>query len=92
MGSVFWDLGCTSNFIRDEFAKRCGFKGTVENLSVITLGGKVSEYMSVTTYKCSMITVNGETEFFEAYGMETITGAVTGLELSKIKFLVSKSL
>ena len=86
-GSVFWDTGCTSNFIREEFAKRCGFKGTLENLSVITLGGKVSDHMSVMTYKCSMLTVDGDTKFFEAYGMETITGAVSGTEHAQIQRL-----
>ena len=25
--SVFWDLGCSSNFVREEFAISCGFKG-----------------------------------------------------------------
>ena len=44
----------------------CGFKGKEENLSVTTLGGVVTEFISVTTYKCSLIDVNGEVEYFEA--------------------------
>ena len=85
--SVFWDNGCTSNCVREEYAKKCGFKGTLENLSVTTLGGVVSDYVSVTTYKCSLLDVNGQIEHFEAYGMETITGAVSKIGYSKIQKL-----
>ena len=40
--SVFWDLGCTSNFVREQFAKACGFKGKSKKLIVKTLndGGR----------------------------------------------------
>ena len=66
-GSVFYDYGCTANFIREEFTKNFGFKGKVENLSGVTHGGKVSQYVSVMTYTCSMMTVDGEAVEFEAY-------------------------
>ena len=44
---VLRDSGCTSNFIRDAFAKQCGFRGKEETLSVTTLGGVVTEYKKV---------------------------------------------
>ena len=86
VASVFWDLGCTSNFVRDDFAKLCGFKGRKEDLSVTTLGGVVSD-MSVITYKCSLRDVNGNLEFFEAYGMDTITGTLSKISPSRIRKL-----
>ena len=62
----------------------------MENLTVTTLGGVVSEHVSVMTYKCSMVDVAGQVEYFEAYGMETITGAVTGIGFAKTKKLFPK--
>ena len=87
MSSVFWDIGCTSNFVREDFAKRCGFQGHKEKLSVTTLGGVETDYVSVTTYKCSLLDANGQTEHFEAYGMETITGELSSIDPSKIRRL-----
>ena len=37
LASVFWDIGSTSNFIREAFARACGFKGSERTLSVTTL-------------------------------------------------------
>ena len=39
VANVFFDSGCTSNFVREDFAKSCGFKGKQEELSVTTLVG-----------------------------------------------------
>ena len=36
--SVFWDLGCSSNFVREAFAKQMGYAGKEEHLCVTTLG------------------------------------------------------
>ena len=85
--SVFWDNGCTSNFVQEQFARESGFRGRKENLSVTTLGGVVSEYVSVMVYSCSIVDIDGNVEYFEAYGMETITGAVTEIGRLKIKRL-----
>ena len=65
----------------------CGFKGHKENLSVTTLGGTCSDFISVTTYKCSLLDVNGEIEHFDAYGMDTITGAVSKIDSLKVQQL-----
>ena len=56
--NVFWDLGCTSNFVKESFAKKCGFRGRNEDLSVTTLGGVTTD-MAVTTYQCSLYDVDG---------------------------------
>ena len=45
--SVFWDSGSSSNFIRETFAKLCGFRGKPDTLSVTTLGGAVTEFLTV---------------------------------------------
>ena len=87
VASVFWDLGCTSNFVREGYAKLCGFKGYKENLSVTTLGGVLTDYSSVTTYKCSIRDKDGERQHFEAYGLDCITGNLTMIDLIKIKKL-----
>ena len=82
--SVFWDLGCTSNFVREQHAKQCGFKGTLKQLSVTTLGGVTTD-MSVMLYTCFLREVDGTLQKFEAYGMESITGALTHLESGIVK-------
>ena len=74
--SVFWDLGCSSNFVREEFAQRMGFRGKQEHLCVTTLGNVTTDY-HVITYSCCLLDVNGELYEFEAYGMTSITGALT---------------
>ena len=79
--SVFWDLGCTSNFVRAAHAKYRGFKGRKENLSVTTLGDTVTDY-SVTTYKCSIRDEEGEFYRFEAYGMDCVTGPLRSIDLN----------
>ena len=56
--SVFWDSGCTSNFIRDEFARKCGFRGKEVTLSVTTLGGVITDYF--------LRNENGELQSFDA--------------------------
>ena len=50
--SVFFDLGSTSSFVCETFVKNSGFKGRSENLSIITLGGVTTEFVSVTVYTC----------------------------------------
>ena len=52
VSSVFWDLGCTSNFVREQHARQCGFKGIRNQLSVTTLGGVTTDYRSVMVYTC----------------------------------------
>ena len=66
VASVFWDTGATSNFIREAFAKLCGFSGTVQTLSVTTLGGVVTEYLAVIEYNCSLIDKDGNAVEFKA--------------------------
>ena len=86
MASVFWDLGCSSNFVREEFAVSCGFRGKEERLSVKTLGDVVTDY-TVMEYTCFLKDLNGEQLKFKAYGMACITGEVTFIDLNKIKKL-----
>ena len=86
-GSVFFDYGCTSNFIREKFAKQCGFVGQEETLSVTTLGGVVTDYRTVISYKCSLRDENGTVASFNAYGMESITGDVSKIDGGKLKQL-----
>ena len=38
IANVFWDIGSSLNFIREDFAKKCGFKGVEKKLGVTTLG------------------------------------------------------
>ena len=37
--NCFFDLGSTSNFVREKYAQESGFKGHTEELNVTTLGG-----------------------------------------------------
>ena len=87
VASVFWDGGCSSNFVREAFAKICGFKGHEETLCVTTLGGVVTDYHKVISYKCSLRTVDGDWLEFEAYGMECITGALMKIHENTIRKL-----
>ena len=89
--TVFWDSGCTSNFIREEFAKKCGFNGTEETLCVTTLGGVVTDYKTVIAFKCSLLDENGYIHYFEAYGMKSITGTVSKIEFEPLKQLFPHS-
>lgn len=74
--NVFWDGGSDSNFVRDAFAKECGFKGTQVNLCVTTLGGVDKDFIEVTLYACFIIDVNGVLRF------STIQlGSSTGIKL-----------
>ena len=84
---VFWDGGCTSNFIREKFAEQLGFKGVQKTLSVTTLGGVVTEYRQVIEYTCFLKDENGNVCSFQAFGMESITGAVSKIEFNKLKRL-----
>ena len=84
--NVFWDLGSTSNFVRESFAKQCGFRGRREDLNVTTLGNVVTD-IEVVAYQCSLRDVNGNVEVFEAFGMESITGALTKISESHIQGL-----
>ena len=82
--NVFWDTGCTSNFVREEYAKKCGFHGKQEELSVTTLGGVVTD-ITVIAYKCALRDVDGNVEYFEAFGMETLTGNLSQISPACIK-------
>ena len=84
---VFWDNGATSNFVRENFAKLCGFKGKSRTLSVTTLGNVTTEYLTVIEYNCRLIDSNGVVVGFKAYGLDRITGAVTKMPQSKLKKL-----
>ena len=86
IANVFWDLGSTDNFVRDAFAKMCGFKGRQENLNVTTVGDKVMD-ISVMTYSCALRDANGKLEHFKAYGMETITGNVSKIGAEHLRKL-----
>ena len=57
--TVFWDNGATSNFIRENFAQLCGFKGTTRTLSVTTLGNVTTEYLTVIEYCCRIVDLDG---------------------------------
>ena len=81
--NVFFDNGSSSNFIREAFAKLCGFRGTEEELSVTTLGGVTTDLV-VMKYSCTLLSVEGQLEVFEAYGMETITGGLSRINPSLI--------
>ena len=76
---MFWDLGSMSNFIREAFAKACGFKGREKTLSVVTLGGVETDHMKVILYSCKMMAVDGKIYQFEAYGIKNITGILSML-------------
>ena len=51
--TVFWDLGSTSNFVREAYAKKMKFKCRQKRLCVTTLTGTVTDY-TVNTYSCSI--------------------------------------
>ena len=87
MASTFWDSGSSSNFVREAFAQLCGFKGKKKTLSVTTLGGKVTDYLQVTQYSCTIIDDSGEAWTFKAYGLESITGRVSQLPVAKLRKL-----
>ena len=87
LASVFWDLGSTSNFIRESYARRCGFKGREETLSVTTLGGVDKDYYTVISYSCRLIALDGTVYEFSAFGMENITGALTTVRREVIQQL-----
>ena len=89
--SVFWDTGCTSNFIKDDFAKQCGFRGKEVTLNVTTLGGVVTDYKTVLSFRCSLLDTNGYIHYFEAYGMDSITGSVSKIAFDKLKQLFPHS-
>ena len=84
--TVFWDLGSSSNFVREAFAKMMGFKGIETRLCVTTLAGVVTDY-TVIKYKCCIRDANNELYYFEAYGLECVTGALSTLDSSSIKRL-----
>ncbi len=87
IASVFWDSGSQSNFIREQFAKLCGFRGKQQTLSVTTLGGVVTEFLTVTEYNCVLKDKNGNMVPFKAYGMECITGRVSQIGFHKLQKL-----
>jgi hypothetical protein len=85
--TVFWDLGSELNFVREEYAKKCRFKGSTDELSVTTLSGKVTEYQRVTIYQCRIRDTDGISYDFEAYGLDCITGPLTQIGAALIKKL-----
>ena len=84
--SVFWDLGSTSNFVRNAFAEKMKFQGRQERLCVTTLNGVVTDY-EVTTYKCCIMDQNNDVHHFEAYGLECVTGALSTIDAGTIEKL-----
>ena len=82
--NLFYDNGSDTNFVREQYAKSSGFKGTQVNLCVTTLGGVDKNFIEVTLYKCYIFDINGVKEEFEAYGMESITGAVSKIGFETI--------
>ena len=85
------DSGSSSNFVRETFAKLCGFKGSQRTLSVTTLGGKVTDYLTVTQYTCSLIDESGQAMSFKAYGLESITGRVSQISVAKLRKLFPRA-
>ena len=81
---VFFDYGSDENFVREDFAREMGFKGSEDHLNVTTLGDVVTE-LTVMRYRCCLRDVDGKLEFFEAYGMETITGCVSQVGADRLK-------
>ena len=47
----------------------------------------MSDYKTVIAYKCCLIDENGVTRHFEAYGMSSITGDVSKIDLAQLKRL-----
>ena len=88
--SVLYDGGCTGNFICEAFARACNFRSSKKRLLVTTLGGVVSDYKTVTFFQCTMMDEDGNWHSFEAYGIESITGAVSQIGLSKLQTLFSQ--
>ena len=86
MATVFWDLGSTSNFVREAYAKKMQFKSRQERLCVTTLTGTVTNY-TVMTYSCSIRDSCNQLYEFEAYGLECITGQLTNVSSGVIKKL-----
>ena len=84
--TVFWDLGSTSNFVREAFAKKMKFSGRQERLCVTTLTGTVTDY-TVMTYSCSIRDEENRLHHFEAYGLECITGLLSNISGAVIKKL-----
>ena len=85
--SLFLDSGATDNFTTESFAKLNGWKGKSVTLSVTTLGGVVTEYLTVTEYTCFLVDKDGVMVTFTAYGLECITGAVSRIPSSKLQRL-----
>ena len=84
--NVFFDYGSNKNFVKESFAKESGFKGRKEDLNVTTLGNVVTD-IQVMAYQCTLRDVDGNMEVFEAYDMESITGALTQISESQIREL-----
>ena len=82
---VLWDLGSTSNFVRSEYAKSCGFQGKEVTLSVVTLSGKETDFLTVIRYNCCIRDTNGKLWKLTAYGLESITGAMSSIDAEVIK-------
>ena len=87
IASVFFDTGATINFISENFAKLCGFKGQSRTLSVSTLGNVTTEYLTVTEYDCLLRDELGEIMSFKAYGLERVTGQVTQMPVNQLQKL-----
>ena len=66
------------------------FKGVQKRLCVTTLAGAVTEY-TATRYQCCIRDINNELFYFEAYGLECVTGALSIIDSASIKKLISKT-
>ena len=85
--TVFWDCGSSFSVIREPLAKLCAFKGKSKTVSVTTLGGKVTDYLRVKQYTCSLLDESGEVFTFKAYGLESITGRVSPVSFAILRKL-----
>ena len=59
-------------------------------MCVKTLAGAVTDY-TVTRYQCCIRDTNNELYYFEAYGLECVTGALGTIDGKSVKKLFAKS-
>ena len=85
VASVFFDSGSAANFITEAFAQLCGFRGQSQTLSVTTLGGVVTEFLTVIEYNCQLRNAEGKMVPFKAYGIECITSDVSQVGYDKLR-------
>ena len=81
---VFFDTGATSCFVTDSRAEELNFKYRLVNLSLRTLGGK-TELKNLKQFICKLKDVNGRIQSFDAFGIETVLGAISGIDPSIVE-------